>query len=693
MKEETKEKIKLWIKRYFVKLQNFWRRYRFNKLIILLGLCMILVGSSYLVFLAKTADVENLKSGLQETTIVYDRYKEEAGELYSQKGTFVPIDEISSNIQMAVVSTEDKRFFSHKGVDPIGIARAALGFVINRGNIVGGGSTITQQLAKNAYLSLDQTLIRKAKELFLSFEIEKQYEKDEILEMYLNNSYFGSGVWGVEDASKKYFGKSAAEVTMAEGAVLAAILKAPSYYNPLDHYEESIERRDLILQLMVDNEITDQESADQAMAEGIYLNDQYTNNRNYQYPSYFDAVIDEAIQVYGFEEEDIMNRGYKIYTGLDQEYQIQMDQTYEDAYFVDAEDGTLMQSASVAMDPETGDVLAIIGGRGEQVFRGFNRATQMSVPPGSTIKPLSVYTPALENGYDVDSMVIDDDTLTYGENNDYSVKNYDLYSSYEEKPLYQAVAESKNTVAAYLLDKIGIQKGISTLKKFGISVSPKDEVLGQVALGGMDGVSPLQMASAYGTFPNKGIRTEARFITKIIDSTGAVVVDNTEPKTTRVTTAEVSEKMTSMLMEVYAPGGTGYGAQPYNGMLVAGKTGTSELDAENTINRSKWMIAYTPDMVVATWIGFDETDETHNLNGIGMMFYNLFSAETGNLLSISPQTEFTVGGAAEISGQEGTTDGGWNNPINDFIQGVDDFGKRIEEGSKKIFDWARNVFN
>lgn len=689
MNEATKQKIKKWFKQQFVRLQNFWRRYRINKLIVLLSLSLIFITSSYLIYLAKTADVENLKAGLQQTTVVYDRYGEEAGELYSQKGTFVSIDEISPHIQKAVVSTEDKRFYQHKGMDPIGIARAAVGFVLNRGNIVGGGSTITQQLAKNAYLSLDQTLIRKAKELFLSFEIEKQYEKDEILEMYLNNSYFGNGVWGVEDASHKYFGKSAADLTMAEGAVLAGILKAPSYYNPIDNYQESIDRRDLILQLMVQNEFTEQAEADEAIAEGIALADDYSDQSNYQYPYYFDAVVDEAENLYGLEEEDILNRGYKIYTGLDQEYQNQMDATYADAYFADAEDGTLMQSASVALHPQTGDVLAIIGGRGEHLFRGFNRATQMRMPPGSTIKPLSVYIPALEAGYDVDSLVLDDDSLKYGEAKDYSVSNYDYYSEYGEIPMYQAVAESKNTSAAYLLDKMGIQKGISKLKEFGIPVRQEDEVLGAIALGAMDGVSPLQMASAYGTFANKGIRTEGRFITKIVDATGAVLVDNTNPKTNRVTSPEVAEKMTSMLMEVYAPGGTGYGAQPYNGMLVAGKTGTSELDADNEINRSKWMIAYTPDIVVATWIGFDETNEVYNLNDIGMMFYNLFSAETGNLLSVSPQTEFTIASATEGGGQDEAESGSWTDKVEDFIDHLDSFGKKVEKGSKKIFDWAR----
>lgn len=281
MKEEWKIKIKSWAKQQYIVLKNFWRRYRINKLVVLLGLITVFISSSYLVFLAKTADVENLKAGLAQTTLVYDRYGEEAGELYAQKGTFVTIDQISQNVQDAVISTEDKRFYTHNGFDPIGIGRAALGYVINRGNIVGGGSTLTQQLAKNAYLTLDQTLIRKAKELFLALEIEKQYEKDEILEMYLNNSYFGSGVWGVEDASQKYFGKPASDVTLAEGAVLAAVLKAPSYYNPIDNYEESIGRRDLILQLMADNGFVDQATADAEIAEGIYLYDNYVNNSSY----------------------------------------------------------------------------------------------------------------------------------------------------------------------------------------------------------------------------------------------------------------------------------------------------------------------------------------------------------------------------------------------------------------------------
>lgn len=689
MKEEWKIKLKNWGQRQSVVLKNFWRRYRINKLVILLGLVMVLISSSYLVFLAKTANVENLKAGLAQTTLVYDRYGEEAGELYAQKGTFVTIEEISTNIQDAVISTEDKRFYSHNGFDPIGIGRAAVGYVINRGNIVGGGSTLTQQLAKNAYLTLDQTLIRKAKELFLALEIEKQYEKNEILEMYLNNSYFGSGVWGVEDASWKYFGKPASDVTVAEGAVLAGILKAPSNYNPIDYYENSLTRRDLILQLMVDNGFTDQATADAAMAEGIYLADYYDNADAYNYPYYFDAVIEEAIEEYGIDEEDLLNKGYKIYTGLDQQYQQQMDYTYETAYFTDADDGTLMQSASVAINPQTGDVMAIVGGRGEHMFRGFNRATQMRVPPASTIKPLSVYLPALENGYKVDSLIMDDDTIGYGENDDYFVANYNHYSEYQGIPMYQALVESKNTSAAYLLDEMGIEKGVKQLREFGLHIREEDEKeLGDIALGALDGVSPLQMASAYGVFANGGVKAEPRFITKIVDATGAVIVDNTSPDTKRIMTQETADAMTSMMMGTYAPGGTGYGAGPYNGMLLAGKTGTSEGEGGD-YDRTKWMIGYTPDIAIATWIGFDETDAEHNLSNTGNMFYDLFSAQTGNLLSVSPQTEFAVAGIDEQPQNEGSN---WADSLDGIMDGLNKFSNRAVEESRKFYDWATGFF-
>lgn len=686
-----KEKFKAGWSRFRAKGKNLWRKYRVNKIIVLLLLIITFAGSSYLVFLAKTANVENLRAGLEQTTVIYDHEGNEAGELYSQKGTFVTIDQIDTDIQRAVVSTEDKRFYTHRGVDPIGIARAAAGFVLNGGNIVGGGSTITQQLAKNAYLSLDQTLIRKAKELFLAFEIENKYTKDEILEMYLNNAYFGSGVWGVEDASQKYFAKSASEVDLDEAAILAGILKSPSYYNPIDDKDASEDRRNTVLQLMADNGFIDQTAADTAMAEGINPADAYVAKSGYNYPYYFDAVIDEAIHTYGLEEEDLLNRGYKIYTGLDPEYQNQMDEAYANAVFPDLNgDGEgRLQSASIALNPGTGDVLAVVGGAEYEGFRYYNRATSIKMAPGSTIKPLSVYTPALEAGYAVDELLMDDDSLTYGDDN-YSVQNYDLESLYDGLPMYQAIAESKNTSAVWLLDKLGIEKGIAKLKDFGIATGEEDNHLGAIALGGMStGISPLQLASAYTTFANEGVRTEARFITKIVDATGAVIVDNTEPETNRVTTAQVADDMTSMLMGVYAEGGTGVSAQPSNGMMIAGKTGTTELDRETGLIKSQWMVAYTPDIVVASWLGYDETDETQNLSNAGRTMANLFSAEMGGLLSVTPKTDFTVVAAEEATADNGTGNGFFGG-FNEFFQEVDSFGQKIGEGTKGIFDWAND---
>ncbi|EAC5558641.1 penicillin-binding protein, partial [Listeria monocytogenes] len=314
-------------------------------------------------------------------------------------------------------------------------------------------STITQQLAKNAYLSLDQTFSRKAKELFLAIEIEKKYSKDEILEMYLNSSYFGNGVWGIQDASLKYFGVNASELSVGEAATLVGMLKGPSIYNPIDNLENATNRRDTVLSLMVDNGKLDQSVADQesqvALANLLY--DGFGNSESgYKYPYYFDAVIDEA-ESYGLDADDVMNRGYKIYTALDQNYQAQMEAAYKnDALFPEnAADGTMVQSGSVALDPNTGGVQAVVGRRGEHVFRGFNFATQMKRSPGSTIKPISVFAPALEAGFEPDS-ILKDEPLDF-----YDAQNFDgTYAG--EAVMYQALAQSLNLPAVWLLHEIGL---------------------------------------------------------------------------------------------------------------------------------------------------------------------------------------------------------------------------------------------
>ncbi|OJF95771.1 PBP1A family penicillin-binding protein [Alkalibacterium sp. 20] len=691
-KYKIREKLKLYIdriieystpklKRLFIVLKRKWKKHHLTKFLILFMLVISLGFSVYLAILAKSANVNSLHAGLAQSTFIIDDNGEEAGTLYAQKGTFIEIDAMSENIADAVIATEDQRFHSHRGFDPIGLGRAAFGYLINRGQIVGGGSTITQQLAKNAYLSADQTIMRKLKELFLAIEIEKNYSKNQILEMYLNNAYFGNGVWGVEDASAKYFGKSAQEITVPEAATFAAILKAPSHYNPLDDYERSIERRNVVLKLMEDTEVISTEEKTAFQESGLTLVDRYDRKDGYRYPYYFDAVTNEANNRYGIEEEDLLNNGYTVYTSLNQTHQQQMDAVYENNdLFESAKDGTLAQSASVALNPKTGGVTAVVGGRGDYTFRGLNRATQSRRQPGSVIKPLGVYAPALEEGYSPYSMLVDEE-LTYGETN-YNPTN--LSGTYQgEVPMYEALSDSLNAPTAWLLNEIGIDKGIRKLDRFGIKVADDERELGAISLGGMKtGVSPLQIASAYSVFPNDGLKADPHFITKIVDATGAIIVDNTEVKSERVLSSDVSNQMNSMLLSVFESG-TARNNQP-NGYKVAGKTGTTQ--TENGVGATdQWIVGYTPDIVVASWTGFDINDyslTTYSSQGIGMVL----KAQMEGILPHTEQSTFLVEEAGEGYQEEEPS------IFDQFTGGMEEAGERVREGASLFKNKTSELF-
>lgn len=495
---------------------------------ILFVLIAILGFIIYLTVVAKSADIDALKKGLETATIVYDKDGDKAGELSSTDATFVKIDKISKNLQNAVVSIEDRKFYEHNGFDINGIMRSALGLV-KTGGITGGGSTITQQLAKNALLSQEQTFTRKAKELFMAREIERTYSKDEILEMYLNRSYFGNGEWGVENASKKYFGKSAADLTVPEAAMIAGLLQAPSAYDPYKHLDKATKRRNIVLKTMQENNKISEKEYKEYSTTKVALSSKATDPLANKYPWYVDAVINEAVNDADISQDEIMRKGYKIYTELDQNYQTSLENTYSDSSLFPsaASDGTLVQSGAVLMDPATGGIRALIGGRGEHTFRGFNRATQMRAQPGSTMKPLAVYVPALEAGWKVDSMLKDEKTTYKG---NYTPTN--VSGTYQgEVPMYQAVANSINAPAVWLLDQIGIKKGMKSIENFGIPLEDGDNTLG-IALGGLKkGASPVEMAAAYATFANKGVKpTEGYVVSKIVDPSGNVVYEH-EPET------------------------------------------------------------------------------------------------------------------------------------------------------------------
>lgn len=681
-----------WLKPYLSQFHQWrkriWKKYHINKIIILVGLVTVLVTSIYLFSLAKSANVETLKAGLSQVTTIYDENDEEAGVLYSQKGTFIELNQMSPHLVDALLSTEDKRFYDHGGFDLRGIGRAAVG-IVTKGRITGGGSTLTQQLAKNAYLSLDQTMNRKAKELFLALEIEKVYSKDEILEMYLNNAYFANGVWGVEDASHRYFAKNAADLTIDEAAVLIGMLKGPGYYNPIDNYDRAINRRDTVLELMVNNNKLDRSSADAMMADTLYLADNFQDkNSNNSYPSYFDAVINEAESRHDIKDEDLLNKGYKVYTTLNQQYQQDMDTTFNNAslFPANAPDGEMVQGASIAINPKTGGVQAVVGGRGEHQFRGLNRATQSNLSPGSTMKPLAVYTPALEAGYKTDS-ILKDEKLSF-----YDVENIDKYYR-GDVPMYEAVSQSLNASAVWLFNEIGMDQGAKKVEKFGIKLDKEDHYPGLV-LGGMTkGTTPMRMASAYSVFANQGRKKDPHFIRKIVDATGVVVVDNEEAKSVQVTTPQVAEDMTSMLQGVFSSG-TGVNAQPY-GYPIAGKTGTTESSIDGSKTKDQWIIGYTPDVVVATWIGFDISKESHFVENQSVA--PVFKDQTQRILSHSPGTPFNVVDASLENQEKPLIDQETKGNLAEFgekvKEGAEYWGGKAVEGAGKVKNKISDLWN
>lgn len=684
---------------------RFWRRYGLTKiLLIIIGIGVLSIGG-YLFYLAKTAKVSDLQEALKASTVIYDRYEEEAGTIYGQKGTYVELDQISDTLENAVIATEDRSFYENNGIN---VPRFLLAIVtLGRS---GGGSTITQQLAKNAYLSQDQTISRKAREFFLALELTKKYAKDEILTMYLNNAYFGNGVWGVEDASHKYFGVSAAELTLSQSATLAGMLKGPEIYNPLYSIENATNRRDTILSVMEDAGYISEEEANTAATIGIgnELEDNYVGKvDDYAYPSYFDAVIDEAIHTYGISENDIVNNGYKIYTELDQNYQYGMQLTFDnDDLFPTAEvDGELAEGASVALDPSDGGVRGLVGkvNSGEtSEFRTFNYATQAQRSPGSTIKPLVVYTPAVSDGWSINREL----TNTLTDFNGYMPENYDGYQS-DTIPMYQALANSYNIPAVYTANQLGLNKVFNYGEKFGLDMSKVPEELG-VALGGGVTTNPLEMAQAYSAFANGGIMPKAHLITRIENAQGEVV-KSFKQKTSRVMSASVADKMTSMMLGTFS-NGTAVNANVY-GYTLAGKTGTTETDFDQNLTSDQWVVGYTPDVVIAQWVGFEQTDETHYLTDSSSgTASNIFSIQASYILPYTEGNTFDVENAYWQNGiaSEYNPDADMNVESNDILSDLREsaeqahqrmteavenanIGERVEEAWNGLVDWFNGL--
>ncbi|WP_235846551.1 transglycosylase domain-containing protein [Neobacillus drentensis] len=640
-----------------------WRKWHLLQILVLSVLTIILSFFGLLYYFSKDADISGLKNELPQATVFYDVNEAVASKVSANKNEGVSIKQVPDSMKNAIIAIEDHRFYQHSGVDLIGTSRALIRD-IKAGGMVEGGSTITQQLTKNTLLTSQKTLNRKMEEVFLALQIEREYSKPEILQMYLNQIYFGNGAWGLKTAASKYFAKEVKDLSISESALLAGLIKAPSALNPYEHMEKATERRNLVLTQMRKQGYISEEQYEKARHDKVVLDDKGGDPFRGKFPYYVDQVLDEAINHYGLSQDDLLTGGYQIYTELEPVMQTAMEEAYQnDSFFPEGKD-RLVQSGGVLVDPKTGGIRAIVGGRGKHTFRGYNRASQLEAQPGSSFKPLAVYTPALENGWKITDM-LKDEPMTFG---DYQPSNYD-YQYAGEVPMYEAVKESKNVSAVWLLNELGIEEGLDSVKRFGISLDKKDRNL-SLALGGLhNGVSPLNMAEAFTVFPNNGIRMKTHAIRKIVDAKGNVIA-LWKPKKERVTTKAVTDNMTTMLLGVVEQG-TGSAAQIPR-RETAGKTGSTQVPITG-INgvKDQWFVGYTPQLVGAIWVGYDKTDAEHYLTpmsnkGSAVVFREVMTEALKN----EPNESFNVPHIADLIEK-----------------------KRQEEENKKRFNFQENFNN
>lgn len=528
-------------------------------------------------------------TGCDRTSIIYDGQSDVVTRLHGvQDRTWVSISELQPSTVYAFISAEDARFFEHEGVDVIRIAGAIVAD-IKAGSYVQGASTISQQLIKLSHLTSEKTISRKAEEAALAYEMERQYSKEDILEMYLNYVYFGGGYYGIEAAAEGYFGVHASDLTLDQSAMLAGILKSPSGYAPHINYAASINRRNNILRLMRDyGYITDDEKKQAAAKRPTILHDKREEYSGY----YTDAVTKSAAALMGITVDELIRGGYSIYSAMDSDIQHYCEEMFKNGELFPAEDS---EAAIVVLEPSTGMVVAMVGGRSYTGGISFNRATDIRRQPGSVIKPVIAYAPAFEYlNYTAADMILDEET-TFA---DYTPSNYGN-KYYGWVTVREAVTKSLNVPAVKTLSAVGVYRAKDFAKRCGIEFDDKDDSLA-LALGGFTyGVSPLQIAGAYSCFASGGIYNTPTLIKKITDRNGLTVYEYRQDSR-RVMSEANAYILTSMLKSVVTEG-TGHRLNTLD-IPIAGKTGTVGLANGN---RDAWMAGYTPEYTAVVWQGYD----------------------------------------------------------------------------------------
>ena len=542
-------------------------------------------------------------TGLAQTGAIYDKDGAYVTTLVGKENrTVIAMDTLPDHVVSAFLAAEDLRFYKHPGFDVTRIF-GALVSNLRTGGFRQGASTITQQLAKLSHLSSQKTIARKLEEIWLAVQIEHDYTKDEILEMYLNYIYFGQGAYGIQAAAEVTFGVDAKDLSPAQAACLAAAIKAPSAYAIQSRPEANRERREYILSTMLHEGMLTQSAYDEALAEELVPLEGAAAQTAYGW--FVDAVLEEAELQLDVSAETLLAGGYRIDTTLDSAMQSVLDEQYtRDVFPKNNADGTPVQSAAACVDTSTGAVRAIVGGREYTTRRGLNRATQLRRQPGSALKPLAVYAPAIEYaGWTCASVILDEPT-SFGSYRPRNAGN----AYYGNVTVRTALKNSLNIPAVKVLQSIGLSNSRKYLSAVGIPLDDRDSNL-SLALGSMTyGASPVQMAAAYAPFANGGTFHAPYFIERITDRDGVIVYQH-QDSGTRVLSAQSAYLMTSLLKTVTASG-TGSRLSGA-GTPVAGKTGT--VNETGGGNRDVWMAAYTPALSVAVWMGYDNPDSTHRL--------------------------------------------------------------------------------
>ncbi|MEA4964303.1 MAG: PBP1A family penicillin-binding protein [Oscillospiraceae bacterium] len=601
---------------------------------------------------------------LDQTSVIYYQDSKtgewkELQKLYATENrVWTDYENIPNNLVFACVSIEDKRFFEHSGVDWLRTLKACGSMFI--GNSSYGGSTITQQLVKNLTKEDQVTVRRKLTEIYRALHLEDDYEKSDIMEMYLNTIYLGEGCYGVESAALQYFGKDVWDLSLAECASLIGITNNPSKYDPYLYPENNRDRQLTILSEMLKQGYISETDYDTAVAEEMDFHSASSSvyDNQYGYYSYFvdqvvrDVVADLMEQTgYSYEvcSDMLTSGGYSIYCTIDLDVQTELETVFEDKNSLPTtESSQQLEGGMVIIDNESGDIVALVGGTGEKTGSlTFNRATQSQLQPGSVLKPITVYAPALEAGLITPVTVMDDTPLTFTDEAAWPKNSDGIYRGLVN--MTTAVSLSLNTVAVKLVNELGPQACYDfATEKMGITglVASRgqytDLTLWGMGLGSLtDGVTIRSLAQAYAAFYNHGVYREGRTYTKVEDSSGNVILDN-EQETHQAVSEKNAWYLTSM-MQATVTSGTGTAAS-LGSMPVAGKTGTT------SDNFDRWFAGYTPYYTAVTWTGYDTPETIVTTDGSGNPSITLWQKVMSSIHSdLTVQDFWKLGNVVECS--------------------------------------------